>query len=61
MKEKSMHEVDNNPLEKPTSYQIRNRTFVVEPIFRKDGKETLGTIFLRLMRKDVESLDFRRK
>lgn len=38
-----------------TSYQIEKKTFVVEAIFEKDGKETLGNVLLRLIKADLSS------
>lgn len=55
MEEKLTYEAKNNPLEESTAYRIKNQTFIVEPVFPKDGKETLGTVLLRLMQQDVES------
>ncbi len=54
MEEKLTYEAKNNPLKKSTSYQVKDKTFIVEPVFLKEGKETLGTILLRLMRQDIE-------
>ena len=32
-----------------------NRSFVVEPVFRQDGPDTLGSILLRLMKSESEA------
>jgi len=39
MKEKLTHENENNSLEKSTAYRIKNKTFIVEQVFPKEGKE----------------------
>lgn len=54
MEEKLKYGIENNPLEKSTVYRVKDKTFIVEPVFPKDGKETLGTVLLRLMQQDVE-------
>ena len=54
MQNKAAFEPDNKALQKTVTYQIKNKTFVVEPVFRHDGKETLATILLRLMKFDVK-------
>lgn len=41
-------------LEKMT-YRFGNRSFVVEPVFRQDGPDTLGSILLRLMKSESEA------
>ena len=55
MEEKLTHENENNSLEKSTAYRIKDKTFIVEPVFPKEGKDTLGTVLFRLMQQDVES------
>lgn len=55
MEEKLTYETEHNPLEESTSYQVKDKTFIVEPVFLKEGKETLGTVLLRLMQQDVEN------
>ena len=41
-----------NPLEETTTYVVKGQTFIVEPIFKKDSKDTLATILMRLMQSD---------
>lgn len=53
MEEKLTYEAKNNPLEESTAYRVKDKTFIVEPVFLKEGKETLGTVLLRLMRQDI--------
>lgn len=43
----------SNRLDKTSTYQVGGKTFVVEPVFRQDGKETIGTILVNLMRTDI--------
>ena len=38
-----------------TTYRFGNRSFVVEPVFRQDGPDTLGSILLRLMKSESEA------
>ena len=44
-----------NPLDEKTTYRFGNRSFVVEPVFRQDGPDTLGSILLRLMKSESEA------
>ena len=37
------------------TYRFGNRSFVVEPVFRQDGPDTLGSILLRLMKSESEA------
>jgi|GEM_PF-4633181 len=55
MKDDLVQEVDRNPLYEPVLYQIQNKTFIVEPVFKTDGQETLGSILIRLMKSDIEA------
>lgn len=43
-----------NPLEKTTTYKVKGATFIVEPFFKEDSKDTVGTILMRLMQSDRE-------
>ncbi|MDD3335707.1 MAG: FAD-dependent oxidoreductase [Eubacteriales bacterium] len=46
----NIRKVRNNiPLFKTTTYHFDGRSFVVTPIFRQEGHETLGCILLKLM------------
>ena len=42
-------------LDEKTTYRFGNGSFVVEPVFRKEGPDTLGSILLRLMRSESEA------
>lgn len=41
-----------NPLEDTRTYTIQGKTFVVEPVFKENAQETVGTILLRLIQSD---------
>ena len=48
--EKAKHDLNEK-----TTYRFGNRSFVVEPVFRQDGPDTLGSILLRLMKSESEA------
>jgi hypothetical protein len=43
-----------NRLDKSSTYKVDGKTFVVKPIFRTDGHDTLGTVLIRLMQADAD-------
>ena len=43
-----------NPLDVQTTYHIAGRSFVVQPVFKKENANSLGTVLLRLMQADCE-------
>lgn len=43
-----------HPLDETTTYRIGDRSFVVEPVFKKESPETLGSVLLRLMKSESE-------
>ena len=45
-----------NPLDEQTTYHIGNRSFVVEPVFKEEGTDTLGSVLLRLMKEESEQI-----
>ena len=45
-----------NHLEQMSTYQVGGKTFIVEPVFKQDAKETIGTILINLMRTDASRL-----
>ena len=47
---------EKNPLDAKTTYHIGNRSFVVEPVFKKESPDTLGSVLLRLMKSESEKL-----
>ena len=40
--------------EETATYHIKGRTFIVQPVFKKENANTLGAILLRLMQADCE-------
>ena len=60
MQEKKLPEgnqehIDQSPLEEKTTYHIEGRSFIVQPVFKKENANTLGAILLRLMQADYEN------
>ena len=49
-------EKGNPILAEPTTYHIGNRSFVVEPVFKKESPDTLGSVLLRLMKAESEKI-----
>ncbi len=47
---------EKNPLDAKTTYHIGNRSFVVEPVFKEESLDTLGSVLLRLMKSESEKL-----
>lgn len=43
-----------SPLAEETIYTIKGNTFIVEPIFKENSKNTVGSILMRLMQSDNE-------
>ena len=41
-----------NSLEEIPTYQVGGKTFIVTPIFKESGRETLGAILMKLMKAD---------
>ena len=56
MEMNAVRKSEENILDASTSYQIEKKMFIVEPIFPQEGKETLGTVLLRLMKSDMKQL-----
>ena len=40
-------------MNKITTYTVEGRKFVVTPVFHEDGRETFGSILMRLMQAEV--------
>ncbi|MBP3478859.1 MAG: hypothetical protein J6K03_05170 [Oscillospiraceae bacterium] len=40
-------------MKKVTTYMIDGRKFVVTPVFREEGRETFGSILMRLMKSEI--------
>ena len=45
---------NKNPLEEESTYRIDNRSFIVEPVFKQESPDTLGSVLLRLMKAESE-------
>lgn len=45
---------ENDPIKEKTTYCIGNRSFIVEPVFKEDASDTLGSVLLRLMKAEAE-------
>jgi len=40
---------NTNSLTKESVYEIKNKSFIVTPVFRESSKDTLGSVFLNLI------------
>ena len=40
-------------LEKVSTYEVDGKRFIVTPVFQKDGRESFGSLLMRLMKADV--------
>lgn len=40
----------SSPLEHQSTYQVEGKSFIVTPVFRQEGMETLGSVLVKLMR-----------
>ena len=43
-------------LEIQQQYEIGNTVFIIEPSFKSDGYETLGSLLLKLMQNEVNNI-----
>ena len=58
MQEKESTQLSSQSLSEETmTYHIKGRTFIVQPVFKKENANTLGAILLRLMQADCEKAD----
>ena len=60
MEEKNSSEIKSeqtcqNPMEETTTYHFEGRSYIVQPVFKTEGENTLGAILLRLMRSEYEN------
>lgn len=39
-----------SPLERKSTYHVDGKSFIVTPVFRQEGTETLGSVLVKLMR-----------
>ena len=53
--ERNHEHFNQSRLEERTTYHIEGRSFVVQPVFKKENANTLGAILLRLMQADCEN------
>lgn len=53
-KEKTPENSGRNSLEIETTYTIKDNTFIVEPVFKEDSKNTVGSLLMWLMQSDSE-------
>jgi hypothetical protein len=51
-KEKQPGASGQNPLEETRTYTVQGKAFIVEPVFKSEAKDTVGTILLRLIQSD---------
>ena len=42
-------------MKKVTTYMIDGKKFIVTPVFREDGRETFGSILMRLMKSEASA------
>lgn len=45
---------DSIYLDEPIKHKIGGKVFIVTPVFKESASETIGTVLLRLMKKEVE-------
>lgn len=38
-----------NPLSSPTTYTVKGREFIVEPVYKEQAHESMGEILLKVM------------
>ena len=43
--------------EETATYHFKGRTFIVQPVFKKENASTIGAILLRLMQAEQEKAD----
>ncbi len=44
----------NNLLETKTTYKVEGKAFVVTPVFKKEGTETLSSVLVKLMQSELQ-------
>ena len=55
MQEKESTQTPSQSLSEETAtYHIKGRTFIVQPVFKKENANTIGAILLRLMQAEQE-------
>jgi len=48
-----MKQQPNPPEEKEISYELDKATFLVEPVYKEEGQESVADILLKLMLDDI--------
>lgn len=48
-------QTSQNPMEETTTYHFEGRSYIIQPVFKTEGGNTLGAILLRLMRSEYEN------
>ena len=48
-----MNPQSNPPEEKEISYEFDKTTFLVEPVYKEEGQESIADILLKLMLNDI--------
>jgi hypothetical protein len=46
---------DGKAMNAPATYIIEGKTFIAEPVFKSEGRETIGTVLIKLMKNDCEN------
>jgi len=42
-----------NDLEKPAAYNLTNKVFIVEPVFKQESRESLADVLIQLMKAEI--------
>jgi hypothetical protein len=54
LQQQGKSERESLPAKEQVTYRIDGKTFVVQPVFKKDKSETIGAILVKLMRADID-------
>lgn len=52
----SMEPMEKGSIQQISTYTVDGRRFVVTPVFSDKGRDTIGTILIRLLKSEVTSL-----
>ena len=52
IQKQSQAPMKNSPLERQSTYHVSGKSFIVTPVFRQQGKETLGSVLVKLIQTD---------
>lgn len=50
--QKEKYDEKNTDFAKPETYDFDKNSFIVEPVFKEQATETLGTVLIRLINSD---------